>query len=133
MKKNCIALLVFCLFCLISAEAEGRNLAAGIGLDGTLEIGNSATNVDKDNWETKGIKFKVDEDNIIVLLKCKNPKYATDKNVRVGSPEFFVIRRYGKPLDVKKSKSKKHILYLYPGIGFVIKKGKVKKIYIFPK
>ena len=131
MKKNCIALLVFCLFCLISTAAEGRTLVPGIGLDGALEIGQSAIKVDKDAWERKGVKFKVDEDKIIVLIKCRKPKYATDKNVRVGSPKSVVIRRYGKPLDEKKNNDR--VLYRYPGIGFVIKKGKVKTIYIFPK
>jgi hypothetical protein len=128
--------IIFLLYAIfpIHGQANGQYLVAGVGLNRVLEIGQQMeadSRTDTWNDHKSGLQFKVNNQNIIVLIKCQNSRYPTDRNVRVGSPEKDVTRWYGAAREKRQVSG--GILYSYLGISFAIINGQVEIIYIFPR
>ena len=135
MKVKSILTIVGMFLLFGAAQTQAGYLVPGLGLEGVLEIGREAgPGAVKEVWnDRQGLKFKVDAGGIIVLIKCDSPDFATDENIRVGTPEADVLRRYGAPRNEDRNKKGDEVLYRYPGIGFTIKNNQVSSIYIFPR
>lgn len=137
----CLCLLLLVTLFAGGALGGGLYLTKGVGLRGTLEIGQKMAGAQGETWLTDkntGLKYKINDQQLIILIKCDHDKCITDHNITVRTSKETLLRRYGLPDKKNKLKQKElnvegGILYEYQGIGFGIdEEGIIKAIYIFP-
>lgn len=133
MKERCLALLLCSALLLLAGSAKAQYLVSGVGVEGLVAIGDSKAGAKPGDWNRAGpgLDYRIDQRNRVVLIRCQDSKYVTDRNVRIGSPETDLIRWYGAPREREPFPG--GTLYGYLGISFAVRNGRVETIYIFPR
>lgn len=118
------------------AGTPGIYLVQGQGAEGSVVLGQTrdakAAQTDREGWYPvagqDGLAYRLGGDGRVAILRCQVAACITDRGVRVGDSESVVIRRYGAPLADAGATG----LLRYPGIGFLVRDGRVSVIYILP-
>lgn len=133
MKKGILALLLWGSLWLLADSAGAQYLVPGLGVEGSITIGEHKAGANAADWNStnKGLDFRVDEKGRVILIRCQDPRYVTDRNVRIGSPESELVRWYGAARE--KEVVPDGTVYGYLGISFAVRRGQVVAIYIFPR
>jgi hypothetical protein len=125
---------------------EHSQLSPGVGC-GAFLIGKSRrANVisqarDENYYAKKGLSFSFGSNDLLDTLVATSRTFTSDKGIRPGDPEEEVEKRYGKgtvgQYELHKGTTAIGAIgektLAYPGIQFVIAKGKVWAIVIVPK
>jgi len=132
-KKSSLVLLICGILWLLADPAGAQYLVPGLGVEGSIKIGEHKAGAKATDWNStnQGLDYRVDEKGIVILIRCQDPRYVTDRNIRIGSPETDLIRWYGAARE--REVVPEGVVYGYVGISFAVKGGQVVAIYIFPR
>jgi hypothetical protein len=132
--RKCSLVLFFCgSLLLVGNVAEAQYLVPGVGVEALIVIGEHKAGTRSGDWNPagEGLEYRIDEAGRVVLIRCNDSRYVTDRNVRIGLPETDVIRWYGAARERERIPG--GALYGYLGISFAVRSGRVVVIYIFPR
>jgi len=133
MTRTSLVLMLSSAMLLVAGHAEAQYLIPGVGVEGFIVIGEHRPQADPNKWNSAvpGLDYRVDQNRQVVLIRCRDPRYVTDRNVRIGSSETDLIRGYGATRE--KEPIPQGMLHGYLGISFAVRNGTVLAIYIFPR
>lgn len=133
MRRHALVFLLSSALLLVASRAEAQYLVPGVGMEGVIVIGEYKDKALLDDWNPAGpgLDYRIDNSRRVVLIRCQEARYATDRNIRIGSPENALFRWYGAARE--KEVVPDGAVYGYLGISFAVKSGQVVAIYIFPR
>jgi len=125
------------------APDENCQLVAGVGCGHFLINKTSKKELFSDTtteakYASEGITFSFNSDDVLNTIVVTSSKYRTTKNISAGASEHQVIKAYGKP-EVGTGVLRKGTVPIgtvgdkvlaYPGIQFVMSRGKVWAVVI---
>lgn len=123
--------------CIHDSLAGGFILKAGIGIPGTIHLGSPPPKhspAKKNKWNAlrnSPVEYKLDQKGRVSIIRCKKRGCITSSGVAVGAPAGKIFRWNGTP--VERIEKNNFLSYRYPGVTYMVQKGRVRAIFIHPR